>query len=79
MGGLIEAPGQARVSSEPFVPRVGRWGWGRRGHGQSLVFFWMGAGETFSMLTEAPGQLPSQSTTVMGCLDESNAIISVIL
>ena len=28
VGGLIEAPGQARVSSEPFVPRVGRWGWG---------------------------------------------------
>lgn len=28
MGGLIEAPGQTQVSSEPFVPSTERWGWG---------------------------------------------------
>ena len=47
--------------------------------GNQLIFFWISVGTNFSMLTEAPGPVPSQSTTVMGCLDESNAIISVIL
>ena len=62
-----------KVSGGPHTSSHPNYIWGALGInncGRPISQFLLDTGATFSVLTEAPGSLSSQSTTKMDCLDE---------